>query len=57
MSDDYEGIVRVGTCSIAKLTELSGYTGPVADTHSDKVDPIIIRSKNTKRQLKRIEDV
>ncbi|POR35000.1 Isoleucine--tRNA ligase, cytoplasmic [Tolypocladium paradoxum] len=55
VSDDLEERVCVG--SVAELRELSGYEGPLADIHRDKIDHITIPSKMGKGVLKRVDEV
>ncbi|KAF5322692.1 hypothetical protein D9619_001556 [Psilocybe cf. subviscida] len=53
-SDDMEEIICVG--SVQELEELSGVKG-ITDLHRDKIDHIIIPSKNGKGDLKRVEEI
>ncbi|KAJ6001489.1 hypothetical protein N7522_006716 [Penicillium canescens] len=55
VSEDYKEVVAIG--SIEQLKELSGYTGEITDLHRDKVDHILIPSKEGRGMLKRVEEV
>jgi isoleucyl-tRNA synthetase len=55
VSEDYEEVVCVG--SIDELKELSGYTGPLEDIHRDKVDGIVIPSRQGKGLLRRVDEI
>ncbi|KAK5995878.1 Isoleucyl-tRNA synthetase [Cladobotryum mycophilum] len=54
-SEDYEEVVCVG--SIEELKQLSGYTGTIDDLHRDKIDHIIIPSKQGKEALRRVDEI
>lgn len=54
-SKDLKEIVCVG--SVEELKKLSGYNGDLSDIHRDKVDHIIIPSKEGRGDLRRIEEV
>lgn len=54
-SKDFKEIVCVG--NVADLKELSGYEGDLSDIHRDRVDDIIIPSKEGRGDLQRIEEV
>ncbi|KKY17007.1 putative isoleucyl-trna synthetase [Phaeomoniella chlamydospora] len=54
-SDDLSEVIAIG--SVQELKELSGYEGEISDLHRDKVDHIMIPSKNGNGTLKRISEV
>ena len=55
VSEDFKEMVCVG--SVEELKKLSGYEGDLSDIHRDKVDDIIIPSKEGRGDLRRIEEV
>ena len=55
VSQDLQEIVCVG--SVEELKRLSGFKGEITDIHRDKVDSIVIPSKQGKGDLRRIEEV
>lgn len=55
VSEDFKEMVCVG--SVEELKGLSGYKGDLSDIHRDKVDDIIIPSKEGRGDLRRIEEV